>query len=264
MSFFYGEVQLATCLAGSYSFGINSVAYRNTTNIPPFTTTSAGSVDFWGSAIAVATAPEYIPDPDSPDPYYPSYTTDTLISDFYLMMVSATFPEPASSVSASYSPLAAASVYYDYYYNTVSIDWNHNSLTPISLNLSGTGSTAGSAALSVLVDNFYHGPGFPDDPSPATAIVSLAGICILTPQSVFLSMWCQATAIVVPVLHPVSAPEGYTDWQAHVDTLAYLRWSATFPNFRGVIPMNQKVLLELPGDFPLTGVKGPERRQRSF
>src|ERR1035441_9306447 len=24
------------------------------------------------------------------------------------------------------------------------------------------------------------------------------------------------------------------------------------------------VLLELPGDFPLTGVKGPERRQRSF
>src|ERR1039458_4637643 len=102
MSVFYGEVQLTTCHAGSYSFWMNTVAYRNTTNIPPFTTTSAGNVDFLGYANAGTTAPEYI-FWDPADPYY-TWTTDTLRSDFYLMMVSATFPEPATSASASYSP----------------------------------------------------------------------------------------------------------------------------------------------------------------
>jgi hypothetical protein len=28
--------------------------------------------------------------------------------------------------------------------------------------------------------------------------------------------------------------------------------------------LKKLVLLELPGDFPLAGVRGPERRQRSF
>jgi hypothetical protein len=59
-------------------------------------------------------------------------------------------------------------------------------------------------------------------------------------------MWGQCTALVVPILYP--DPDGYTEWYATAYSSAILKWSAVFPNFRGVIPTNQK--LDGPKNLP--------------
>ena len=42
-------------------------------------------------------------------------------------------------------------------------------------------------------------------------------------------------------------------------------YGVSFGSPEDIVALKQiMVLLELPGDFPLAGVKGPERRQRSF